>query len=170
MANRSTFPQSIDTFLEHYDIQAHERASVLRYQALKTKATLTSSEQTELAELTALLRNKLFSPEDFNKLQDCITNLETFFRDNVEGYIATKQGELDVSIVNAKNSIDSTKDNALILIEQKKANIIEYIDSTTAGAIRNDMGDLLELETNTKLSLVEAINEVLSKQLDGGIF
>jgi len=174
MANRSNFPQSIDVFIEHYDIQASEKSSVLRYQELKLKPTLTTSEQLELSDLTTVLRDKIFTPEDFNKLQDCITNLEIFFRDNVDDYIVTKQNDVSQTVINAKNDVQASKNSALQAIEDKKADIIEYMDSTTAGAIRNDMGVMGELLTFDKSSLVNAINEVLlmasNSYIDGGIF
>lgn len=98
MANRSTFPTTIDSFLEHYDISSTDVINVLRFQELKLKTSLISEEQTELTNLTTTLRDKIFTPEDFNKLQDCITNMETFLRDNVEGYIVAKQTEFNNKI------------------------------------------------------------------------
>jgi len=98
MANRSTFPTTIDSFLEHYDISSTDVANVLRFQELKLKTSLISGEQTELTNLTTTLRDKIFTPEDFNKLQDCITSMETFIRDNVEDYITTKQTEFNTTL------------------------------------------------------------------------
>ena len=71
---------------------------VKRFQELKTKSSLTSAEQSELQNLTNLLRDKIFTPEDFNKLQDCITNMEVFIKDNVDGYLQQKQQEFDAEI------------------------------------------------------------------------
>jgi len=185
MANRSTFPLEIDVFLEHYELSSSDVPLLTRFQVLKTKSILTSLEQDELANLTTQLRNKLMTAEDFNKLQDAITNLETFFRDETDGYVQTKQTEFEAFVgtkttevnthattksaeitntaTNATTSIQTTKDAALIAIEQKKENVITYMDSTTAGAIRNDMGIMGDLATTDKTSLVKAINEVNTK-------
>ena len=40
------------------------------------------------------------------------------------------------------------------------------MDGTTAGAIRNDVGVMTDLTTDDKSSLVNAINEVNSKEVD----
>ncbi len=160
MANRSVFPTDIDTFIEHYDIQSSDVDNVKRFQELKLKSVLTTVEQTELENLTIQLRDKIFTPEDFNKLQDCITNLEIFFRDNVEGHINTKKVEIDTAQTDAINTVQSTKDQALIDIENKKQNVISYLDGTDAGQLRNDIGVMGDLTTTNQTSLVNALNEV----------
>lgn len=93
MANRSTFPTQIDQFIEHMEIMASELPLLARFQELKIKSNRTPTEDDELATLSIQLRNKLITSEDFNKLQDSITNVQSFFRDNVDGYIQTKQDE-----------------------------------------------------------------------------
>jgi hypothetical protein len=185
MANRSTFPTSIDSFVEHFELSASDKPLLTRFQELRLKSSLTPTESDELSTLSTQLRNKLISAEDFNKLQDAIVNLQTFFRDETDGFIqgkqiefqgyidsktteinnhvSTKSGEITSNAANATNSIQTTKDSALIAIEQKKENVITYMDSTTAGAIRNDMGVMGELTTTDKASLVKAINEVNTK-------
>ncbi|MGE6227637.1 pyocin knob domain-containing protein [Paenibacillus chitinolyticus] len=105
--NRSVFPTQIDVFTEHFDIQSSDIPNVKRYQELKMKTVLSPTEQVELANLTALLKEKLFTPEDLNKLQDAITNLETFFRDNVEGYIDNKQTQYNAYIDDKTSMFDS---------------------------------------------------------------
>src|SRR5690606_27929613 len=112
-----------------YEISAADVPLIQRFQELKLKSNRTPSEETEMANLTAQLKNKLISAEDFNHFQDALVNMQLFIRDEVDVYIASKQAE-----------VDTAKNNALIAIEQKKENVIEYMDSTTAGAIRNDIG------------------------------
>ncbi|WP_336786960.1 hypothetical protein [Paenibacillus sp. MMO-177] len=154
MANRSVFPDQLDTFIEHFDIQASNVADVKRFQELKLKSTLTPSEQTELSSLTTKLRDKVFTPEDFNKLQDAITNLEGFFRDNVQGYISTKQtemntyvtgkkAEVDTAVTNGVNTINTTvasatsalnvtRDNGVTTMEDKKNYFVNYVNTKEA--------------------------------------
>lgn len=140
MANRSTFPEQIDSFVEHYDIQASDVAYVRRFQELKFKNTLTPNEQSELSNLTTLLRDKIFTPEDFNKLQDAITNLETFFRDNVQGYVSEKQIEMNnhvsekVSEINSvvqsgKQQIEASKSDAISEMTSRKNYFESYVDT-----------------------------------------
>ncbi|AJA41367.1 tail fiber protein [Geobacillus virus E3] len=94
----SNFPNSVDTFLNHTNIQASDKASLQRFQELSLKTTLTPAEQDELSTLTQNLRDKLILPEDFNALQQSISNLQMFFKDNVEGYINQKQAEFQSQI------------------------------------------------------------------------
>lgn len=98
MANRSTFPTAIDTFIEHLEMSASDKTLVQRYQELKLKALRTPTEEDELATLTNQLRSVLITAEDFNKLQDAIKNTQSFFRDSVDGYIQQKQTEFQAEV------------------------------------------------------------------------
>lgn len=100
LANRSTFPQKVDTFTELFDLPPNLVAKAKRYQALKIQPTLTASEQAELNSITTELEGYIISPEVFNKMNDAITNVETFFLNEVDGYIDGKQLEW-ASYVNA---------------------------------------------------------------------
>lgn len=154
--NRSNFPEQIDTFLEHLDPQANELVKLQRFQALRFKATLTQAEVGELTILTNDLREKIFTAEDFNKLQDAITNMQLFFRDNVQGYIAQKQGEMELFITNkvadvtlicddaiaeitrvkneAVTSVNQKKDETLALVAQKQNEIIQVAQDFTSNS------------------------------------
>ncbi|MGG2091233.1 hypothetical protein AB1283_00520 [Bacillus sp. S13(2024)] len=88
--NQSVFPQSIDTFVTHMDISPSEVASVNRFYQLKLNANRTSDEDAELANLSSLLRNKIFTPEDFNKLQDAIVAIQIQYRDKIDSYIDSR--------------------------------------------------------------------------------
>lgn len=98
MANRSTFPQQIDEFIENTEIAASDRPLLLRYQELKLKAFRLPAEDDELAYLTQQLRTKLMTSEDYNHMKNAITNTQSFFRDSVDGYIQTKQVEFQTEI------------------------------------------------------------------------
>lgn len=78
-------------------------------------------------------------------------------------YTNLKKSEVEATVTNGQTSINTTKDSALISIEQKKENIIEYMDGTTAGQIRNDIGVMGDLTTTDKASLVNAVNEIDNK-------
>lgn len=94
----SNFPNTIDTFQLHTNLSASDKTDYLRFQALSLQTTLSPSEQDELTNLTIKIRNKLFLPEDINAIQDSISNLQMFFKDNVTGYIQTKQAEFQAEI------------------------------------------------------------------------
>ncbi|EGL20015.1 MULTISPECIES: hypothetical protein [unclassified Paenibacillus] len=163
--NLSTFPVKIDEFQRHYELQAQDIPGVQRFQELKLKANRTPAEETELANLTVQYREKFISADDFNRFQDALVNMEIFIKDNVEGYILTKQGEFTTYVDIATNTVQATKDSALQTIEQKKENVITYLDGTTAGALRNDIGVMGDLETVNKQSLVKVANELRSDNI-----
>lgn len=171
MANSSTFPNEIDSFLTHSEILASDIPYVTRFQELKLKQNRTQIEETEFASLSTQLRNKFISADDFNKFQDALVNMEVFIKDNVEGYIEkkqtefntfvnTKKTEVNTTVNNGSSAISSAKDAALISIDNKMSSVITYLDSTTAGKLRNDIGVLDNLKTSVKTSLVSAVNEV----------
>lgn len=108
--SRSTFPTQIDTFLEHTEISASNVASVQRFQELKLKANRTPAEDDELANLVILLKDKVFSAEDFNKLQDSIIAMQTHYRDNVDGYVTGKQTEMQNYVDTKKTEMQSYVD------------------------------------------------------------
>lgn len=91
MANRSTFPNQIDSFVELYDLPPNLVTQAKRYQELKMKPTLSSAEQNELNGLTTQLTSYIITPETFNKFSDAVVNIETFFTQQVMGFIEAKQ-------------------------------------------------------------------------------
>lgn len=91
MANRSTFPEKIDSFVELYDLPPSKVAKAKRLQDLKQKPTLNATEQDELNNLVVELGNYIITPETWNKFADSLVNVETFFTQEVMGYIEAKQ-------------------------------------------------------------------------------
>lgn len=91
MQNLSSFPEQVDTFVELYDLPPSLVASAKRYQELKIKPTLNATEQTELNNLTTTLGNYIITPQTWNKFASALVNVETFFKQEVDGYIDDKQ-------------------------------------------------------------------------------
>lgn len=147
MASQSSFPGTIDSFTFKTEILASDVPAIQRFQELKLKANRTPFEENELGNLTNQLRSKLMSADEWNKFSDALVNMEIFIRDEVV------------------TTIQTNRDAALQAIDQKKNNVIEYIDGTTAGQLRNDIGVMGELSTTNKSSLVNAINEINSKAI-----
>lgn len=152
LSTQSNFPNSVDTFLYRNPIQANDMADINRIKALKEQSVLSPAEQTELTNLLNKHRDKFFLAEDANALQQSLTNMQMFYKDNVEA-------KLNDNV----STINQTKDSALVAIENKKNSVIEYMDGTTAGALRNDIGVMGDLATADKRSLVGAVNEIKSK-------
>jgi hypothetical protein len=89
--SRSTFPDKVDTFTDLFDLPADLYTDATRFAELKSKANPSTVEQNEIKSLTDKLKDYMVTPESFNRLQDCINSLETFFQTNVRGYIADQQ-------------------------------------------------------------------------------
>lgn len=106
-SNLSTFPEKIDTFIRHYDVGSVDLANVQRYQTLRVKDSLTSAETEEMNSLFSALREKMWLAEDLNKIQDCMTNLETFFKYQTETYIA----ELFAAYDERMDALEATASN-----------------------------------------------------------
>ena len=98
MANLSVFPNEIDSFIRKQDIFYNDIVLLNEYKALKLKTNRSSAENDRLNELANILKEKLFLPDDLNKLQDCIVNLETFFKNQTNDYILRKQQEFNAEI------------------------------------------------------------------------
>lgn len=106
-SNLSVFPEQIDTFIRHYDVGSTDVANVIRYQTLRAKDSLTSAEANEMNTLFSALREKLFLAEDFNKLQDALTNLETFFKYQTEDYISELFRQYDIRMLAMENDTEA---------------------------------------------------------------
>jgi hypothetical protein len=145
MANRSTFLEIVDVFDEFMDLLPSELVEAKRLKELKYKTSRTATEDAELNTLLTKYKNKILTAEIINKVQDALSNLENFYKNDVE------------------NVINESKTEALAAIDVKLQNINTYLDSTTAGALRTDLGVLGDLLTEAKSSLVSAINEIYNK-------
>lgn len=102
LANRSKFPQEIDTFVELYDLPPSKVSQAKRFQELKQKPSLNANEQTELNSLVVDLGNYIISPETWNKFADALVNVESFFTQEVMGFIEAKQALWDTYVKNFK--------------------------------------------------------------------
>ena len=98
MSNLSTFPDQIDVFITNQEIQASDLSDIQTFEQLQLIANKTSEQITQYNNLLNEYYDKIFTSQKLNKIQDCITNTETFFRDNTIGYIQEKQTEFNTYI------------------------------------------------------------------------
>ena len=130
--NLSTFPEQIDTFITHYDISAADVLTVQEYQGLRAKSSLTSAELERMNNLLSALRNKIFFAEDFNKLQDAITNLETFFKYQTEDYISQLFTQYDLRMLAMEEDTETRLSDMENASDAKIKEISDKITETTA--------------------------------------
>lgn len=131
-SNLSVFPEQIDTFQTHYDVGATDIVNVQRYQTLRVKDSLTSTESDEMNTLFSVLRDKLFLAEDFNKLQDSITNLETFFKYQTEEYISKLFTQYDLRMLAMEEDTEKRLTAMETDSDAKIKEITDKINETTA--------------------------------------
>ena len=151
----SNFPNSVDSFQFRSDISANDKVDIARINTLTLQATLSTDEQNELSGLIAKYRNKLFLADDLNAIQNSISNLQMYYKDKVDSKLTQNLTDINTETTNGLGQIDT-----------KLASVNTYLDSTTAGALRVDLGVMGNLTTTDKSSLVNAVNEVKSKQGD----
>lgn len=125
--NLSVFPDQIDVFITHSDVGSVDLANVSRYQELKVKDSLTSAESDEMATLFSMLREKIWTAEDLNKLQDSITNLETFFKYQTEVYISDLFAQYDERMVNFESRVQTLEQNVDDKIAEANEKIADVI-------------------------------------------
>ena len=123
--NLSVFPNQIDTFITHSDVGSSDLANVDRYQKLKIKDSLTSAESEEMATLFSMLREKIWTAEDLNKIQDSITNLETFFKYQTEEYIIDLFAQYDERMENFETRVQYLEEDT----EQRVQNLEQNVDA-----------------------------------------
>lgn len=139
MANRSTFPTTIDQFTELSEVIASDAANIARYQQLLMQATRTTDEETELNNLKTTLAKKIVSSEHINKLQDCIYSLEDYFLNSVMTDIA----KTDVGVI--RNDVGYPSN----LVTNDKTTIVNAI---------NEVKQLVDYnETQNELNLSEHV-------------
>ena len=135
--NLSVFPEQIDTFINHYDIGATDVQRLNEYQTLRMKDSLTSTELDRMNNLYSALRDRLFLAEDFNKMQDAITNLEDFFKNQTEVYISNLFTQYDLRML----KMEQDTERRLSAVEDASdAKIKEITDKITeTEAWQNDL-------------------------------
>jgi hypothetical protein len=96
MANRSSFPTTIDTFIELYELPASKASDAITYKTLLSKENKTSTEIEQMNSLAESLKNYLITAETWNRFTDCIVNMELFTKQNITEYYQFK-GEYNSS-------------------------------------------------------------------------
>jgi hypothetical protein len=156
--NLSTFPEQIDTFIRHYDVGATDVVNLNRYQELRMKDSLTSAETETMSSLFSALRDKIWLAEDLNKLQDSITNLETFFKFQTEEYISNLFAQYDERMENLENRTDEMIETSTLAIDSKITEANEKIEEIVT-------------EANEKISeMVATKNDVITTVYDSQYF
>lgn len=96
---RSVFPEGgYDQILELFSLPASQRNNMKRYQELRLKDSLNTTEQNELNSLTITLQHYIISEERMNLFGDILISMQKFFKDGVEPYIENKKLEFQAEV------------------------------------------------------------------------
>lgn len=122
-----------DNLIEMFELSATDAVNVQKWKQLKAKSNKTSEEEEEFNTLTETLSQKIVTSEDWNKLCDCMVNLQKMYVDKglneinntVEDYVANYAEE------NVNNKIGDMVDDLLL------TNATQIIISTTAPEVVN---------------------------------
>lgn len=131
--NQSTFTKEynykLDTFVRMYDIQAEDSKDLVELQELIKKINKTPTEISRQNELKNKFNSKgnMVSADQFNYFCDCLYNMEKFLKDEVEGYILTKQQEIQSYCDSTKATINNYSTSTLSTIDQKKTDILQLM-------------------------------------------
>jgi len=128
---RSTFPTTLDQFLEIVDLSPSQKTNADRYIVLRQKIR-TELEETEFQNLTTLLQDYIISPETLNKFASGVYATQKFFKENVEGYITTKQTEFDGLVAQFTD-----KGNYSPATSYLTMNFVHYSDGNVYIALQN---------------------------------
>ena len=80
--NAATHYTVIDTFKEMFELSPTDAQNVEQWKAFKAKGeNMTAEERLAYEELSTLLAQKIMTAEDWNKLCDCMVNLEKLYTD-----------------------------------------------------------------------------------------
>ena len=141
---RSNFPVSIDQIVELYSLPAAKKVDALRYQTLLMKTSLTPEESVELAQLIVDLQSYIVDVEKWNKFGDILINMQTFFKDETEGYITAKQAEFQAEIdkFNYKGVYTAGT-------QYYTKNIVEFFDGATTQLYLATANSFNQAPTNT---------------------
>ena len=91
------------------------------------KDSLTSAETETMSSLFSALREKIWLAEDLNKLQDSITNLETFFIYETEIYISDLFAQYDERMANFESRVQTLEQNVDDKIAEANEKIADVI-------------------------------------------
>lgn len=135
--SRSSFKKDngylIDNLVEMFELSATDATNVQRWKQLKALSERSEEEEAEYESLTTVLAQKIVTSEDWNKLCDCIVNLQKMYVDKgldeiqttVEDYVAD-YAEQDIN-----NKLGTIINNLLL------TNATQIIISTTTPAVVN---------------------------------
>lgn len=127
---------TIDNLVEMFELSATDATNVKTWKTLKAKSDRTQEEEITFQNLTEALAQKIVTSEDWNKLCDCMINLQKMYKDKglneIDGTIENYVTEYAKSDINAKLG---TIINELLLTNATKVIISSSTPTVENGAL-----------------------------------
>ncbi|MET3505631.1 tail fiber protein [Halalkalibacter oceani] len=159
----SQFPNSVDTFNLQSTITNSDKPKVQRYFELSAMTSRTPELDDELDQLTGEIRNKLLLPQDINKIQEAVQNLQMFLLSEIVGYLKEKQDEWNATLNEFRDRgayVNST--------QYYKWNTVQYMDQTYM-AKQDTLGNLPTNSTYWQLIAKKGLQGDSGEKGDDGI-
>ena len=121
----SSFPENVDNWERQQDLNASDIPLMRQYQGYIDSGNITLAQQ--VLEDNPHLKNKIISADKMNNITDGLKTVQKFFKDNVNGYIDTKQQEMQ-DYVDVKTTELTTKQTTSInTMETKKQEMLNEV-------------------------------------------
>ena len=134
---RSTFTEAkgyqFDNLVEMFELSATDAKNIQRWKELKALSNRNTNEENEYKTLTTTLAQKIITAEDWNKLCDCIINLQQMYIDKGldQIYNTVDTYVLEYAQNNINEQLDTMINNLLL------TNATQVIISPTQPAVVN---------------------------------
>ena len=122
----TTFPEAVDNLSRMSDLSFEDLILVQQYYAYYNAGNLSGANS--LLETNPILKTKIFNAAKFNKLADGIGATQQFFKDNVDGYIQTKQSEFDAYVDGKEVDLNTHVSDTVTYIDTKQSEFDAYVD------------------------------------------
>lgn len=129
----------IDEFDELRDLRYSDLQFLDEYRELKMRKNDGEPvDQNRLDELELVFKNKIVTSSRWNKFQNALTNMQTFIKDEVEGYIEDKQLDFNDYIDAKESAINTHTTNAKIEVDQYVDDFEDYVNQFDDKGIYNE--------------------------------
>lgn len=136
----STFPATLDSFTEKYDLSGSLLTSATRWNILRFQTSRTTAEELEYNTLTTTLANYIFSATDLNYLMDSMYNLENFTKTTLESYFAYKGTYSATTTYSIFNTV-SYNGNTYLALQSTYGNLPTNTTYWLQNSVKGDKGD-----------------------------
>lgn len=120
------FPDAKDTMTRMSDLNYANKSLADRYYTYINAGNFTAAQQ--LLSDNPTLDSMILNAAKINRFNDIALSLEWFFKDNVDGYIQTKQSEFSAYVDGKENVLNGKVSDTVAYIDGKQNEFDTYVD------------------------------------------